>query len=58
VLVVLDAVHGCVSARGVRQSRSSTVTMATRGSLEDPVARAEVMALIGRVGEEGRGTDE
>ncbi len=47
VLVVLDAVHGCVSARGVRQAKSSTVTMATRGTLSDPVQRAEVMALIG-----------
>jgi GTP cyclohydrolase I len=48
VLVVLDAVHGCVTARGSRQARSSTVTMATRGSLGDPVARAEVMALLGQ----------
>jgi len=47
VLVVLDAVHGCVSARGARQARSSTVTMATRGSLTDAVARAEILALIG-----------
>jgi GTP cyclohydrolase I len=48
VLVVIDAVHGCVSARGARQAKSSTVTMATRGSLADPVVRAEIMALIGR----------
>lgn len=47
ILVVLDAVHGCVAARGSRQTRSSTVTMATRGELADPVARAEIMALIG-----------
>lgn len=47
VLVVVDAVHGCVSARGPRQTESSTVTIAARGSLADPVARAEVMALIG-----------
>ncbi len=47
VLVVLTAVHGCVSSRGPQQARSSTVTMATRGSLSDPVARAEAMALIG-----------
>jgi GTP cyclohydrolase I len=46
VLVVLDAVHGCVSARGPRQTASSTVTVASRGSLSDPAARAEVMALI------------
>jgi GTP cyclohydrolase I len=48
VLVVLDAVHGCVTARGARQSRSSTVTVATRGALSDPVQRAEAMALIGK----------
>jgi GTP cyclohydrolase IA len=48
VAVVLDAVHGCVSARGVRQAHSSTVTMATRGSLRDAAARSELSALIGR----------
>ena len=47
VLVVIDAVHGCVSARGVRQAKSSTVTIASRGTLSDPVERAEIMALIG-----------
>jgi GTP cyclohydrolase I len=47
VLVVVDAVHGCVSARGVRQTKSSTVTMASRGSLSEPLARAAIMALIG-----------
>lgn len=50
VLVVLDAVHGCVTMRGPRQTESSTVTMATRGAYDDPVARAEVMALIGGAG--------
>jgi len=44
---VIDAVHGCVSARGARQAKSSTVTMASRGTLADPVGRAEIMALIG-----------
>ena len=47
VLVVLDAVHNCVAARGPRQVESSTVTLATRGAFDDPVARAEIMALIG-----------
>lgn len=50
VLVVLDAVHGCVSARGPRQTASSTLTMASRGALADPVRRAEIIALIGRGG--------
>jgi GTP cyclohydrolase I len=48
VLVAIEAVHGCVSARGVRQAKSSTVTIATRGSLAEPAARAEIFALIGR----------
>lgn len=46
VLVVLDAVHGCVDSRGPRQTRSSTVTLASRGSLTEPAARAEIVALI------------
>jgi len=51
VMVVLDAVHGCVSARGVRQGKSSTVTMASRGTLGESVARAEIMALIAAGGD-------
>lgn len=47
VLVVLDAVHGCVTARGPRQSGSSTLTVAARGTLADPAGRAEAVALIG-----------
>lgn len=47
VLVVIDATHGCVAARGTRQSHSSAVTMATRGSLTEPVARSGVLALLG-----------
>lgn len=47
VLVVLDAVHGCVTTRGPRQTASSTVTFASRGELRDPVARAELFALLG-----------
>ncbi|GGH45056.1 GTP cyclohydrolase I [Microbacterium album] len=47
VLVVLDAVHQCVTMRGGRQSDTSTVTVSARGALADPVQRAEVMALVG-----------
>jgi GTP cyclohydrolase I len=46
VLVVVEARHGCVSARGRRQTLSSTVTIAARGSLTEPAARAELMALL------------
>ena len=49
VLVVLDAVHGCVSARGARQTASSTVTMASRGTLANPIERSGVLAMIGGV---------
>jgi len=47
VLVVLDASHGCVTTRGGRQQEASTVTIAARGALAEPAARAELIALIG-----------
>ncbi|NUU07235.1 GTP cyclohydrolase I FolE [Leifsonia sp. C5G2] len=47
VLVVLDAAHTCVTTRGARQTRSTTVTVAARGAYTDPAARAELIALIG-----------
>jgi GTP cyclohydrolase I len=47
VLVVLDAQHRCVTTRGSRQEKSSTVTIASRGELAEPAARAEIIALIG-----------
>ncbi len=47
VLVLLDASHGCVTARGSRQTHSTTVTLASRGILSLPVERAEIMTLIG-----------
>lgn len=46
VLVVLDARHGCVSARGVRQVDSTTVTIASRGTLSDPVVQAGVLGMV------------
>ena len=53
VLVVLDATHGCVTARGARQTKSTTVTLATRGTLSDPIERSGVLALLGTVGSAG-----
>ena len=47
VLVVLDAQHRCVTTRGARQERSSTITIASRGALAEPTARAEIIHLIG-----------
>lgn len=48
VLVVLDATHQCVTMRGGTQPDASTVTIAARGELAEPAARAELMALVGR----------
>ena len=47
VLVVLDVQHRCVTTRGSRQERSSTITIASRGALAEPAARTEIIALIG-----------
>jgi GTP cyclohydrolase I len=46
VLVVLDASHECVTMRGGQQADASTVTIAARGELTEPVARAELIALL------------
>lgn len=48
VLVVLDAQHACVTARGTRQAGSTTVTVASRGILRNPLERAELFALLGK----------
>lgn len=46
VLVVLDAVHQCVTSRGGQQPVASTVTVAARGELAEPAARSEIIALV------------
>lgn len=51
VLVVLEASHGCVADRGVRQAEATAVTIASRGVLAEPLRRAEVLALVGQGGE-------
>lgn len=48
VVVVIEARHHCVVSRGARQPEANTVTMAARGCYAEPVARAEVMALIAK----------
>jgi GTP cyclohydrolase I len=52
VLVMLDARHGCVTARGTRQVDSTTVTVASRGTLSEPAAQAAVLATIAAGGSE------
>ncbi|MBZ4487425.1 GTP cyclohydrolase I [Microbacterium sp. cx-55] len=46
VLVVLSASHDCVTTRGGRQPDAETVTIAARGELAEPAARAELIALL------------
>lgn len=47
-LVVLDARHDCVAARGARQADASAVTVSARGSLAVEPTRSAILALIGR----------
>ena len=47
VIVVVEAVHTCMTIRGVRKPGSLTITSAVRGLLKDNLSsRAEAMALI------------
>ena len=47
VAVVIEASHGCMACRGVRQQRSSTCTSVMLGKFRDSApARAEVFAMI------------
>ena len=47
VIVILEATHGCVSDRGVRQTEAVTVTIASRGVVTSAVEPAAVFALLG-----------
>lgn len=47
VVVVVEAKHQCVAARGMEQTASNTITIASRGELSQPAARAEIMGLMG-----------
>lgn len=51
VIVILDAEHQCVTARGGQHTSSRTVTIAARGTLTEPAARTEVLALIATTAE-------
>ena len=46
VIVVVEAEHLCMSARGVRKPGATTITSAVRGQLRDATTRAEAMSLL------------
>lgn len=46
VLVVLEASHGCVTDRGVREQDAIAVTVAARGDLADAAEQAALFALM------------
>lgn len=48
VLVVLDARHECVSARGARQGAASAVTISAVGVCADEPLKSSLLGLIGR----------
>jgi GTP cyclohydrolase I len=48
VLVVLDARHDCVSARGARQTAASAVSVSATGTLAAEPHRSALLTLIGR----------
>lgn len=51
-LAVVEARQGCVADRGPRQADSDSVTLAARGSLRDPQARADALRLISLGGQD------
>ncbi|GAB3288071.1 dihydropteroate synthase [Pseudoclavibacter terrae] len=46
-LAVIEASHACAGLRGSRQQAGVIVTVSARGELSEPIARAEIMSLIG-----------
>ena len=49
VAVVIDAVHLCVSSRGIRDVNSSTVTAEYSGRFKNENTRSEFLKLIGQI---------
>ncbi len=45
-IVVMEAEHMCMSMRGVKSPRSTTITSAVRGQLKKEATRSEAMSLI------------
>ena len=47
VLVIIESMHACVTMRGAHEAAAKTITIASRGTLADPAARAEIVSLFG-----------
>jgi GTP cyclohydrolase I len=43
---VVEATHLCMALRGVRKAGATMTTSCLRGTLANPAARAETMALL------------
>ncbi|MBK9257006.1 MAG: GTP cyclohydrolase I FolE [Saprospiraceae bacterium] len=48
VAVVIDAVHLCVSSRGIQDVNSSTITSSYSGKFKDEMTKAEFLKYIGK----------
>jgi GTP cyclohydrolase IA len=46
VAVIIDAVHLCVSSRGIKDTNSSTITASYSGKFRDEKVKAEFLSLI------------
>ncbi|WP_181028436.1 dihydropteroate synthase [Pseudoclavibacter sp. RFBA6] len=46
-LAIIEASHACAGLRGSRQQAGVVVTVSARGELSEPIARAEIISLIG-----------
>lgn len=47
VIAIVEAEHLCMTLRGARKPGARMVTIETRGVYDDPVERAQVLALLG-----------
>lgn len=46
VLVMVEAEHMCMSARGIKKPGSKTISFAAKGALEDKQLRSEIISLF------------
>jgi GTP cyclohydrolase I len=46
VAVIIDAVHLCVSSRGIKDTNSSTITASYSGAFKDEKTKAEFISLV------------